>query len=80
MYLPLGVTTDYDHVSIFIKKVYCNDKEQKILKVQTKTLNKNGSNRSSSYTFMSDVKKRPDFFYEIILLQTPQGDFMGHEF
>ena len=29
---------------------------------------------------MSDVKKRPDFFYETILLETLQGDFMGHEF
>ena len=31
-------------------------------------------------SFMSDVKKRPDFFYETILLETLQGDFMGHEF
>ena len=29
---------------------------------------------------MSDVKKRPDFFSETILLETLQGDFMDHEF
>ena len=55
-----------------------NNKRYK--KVQTKTLKKNGSNRSSFYTFMSDEKKRPDFFYETTLLETLQGDFMGHEF
>ena len=68
----------YDHV--FIKFIYCNNKEKKYKKCKQKPSMKMAVTDHRFTLFMSDVKKRPDFFYETILLETLQGDFMGHEF